>query len=58
MANAGSNGAKMKFVWGAVFAKFGLFCPENCNFALNFKGIAAMRLVLVLFIPKWTMRFK
>ena len=53
MAYAASNGAKMNFVGGADFAKFGLFCPENCNFAHNFKGIAAMRLILVPFIPKW-----
>ena len=52
MAYGGSNGAKMKFVGGAVFAKFGLFCPENCNFAHIFKGIAAMRLILVRFTPK------
>ena len=52
---AGSNGAIMKFVGGANFAKFGLFCPENCNFAHNFKGIAAMRLILVSSISKWPM---
>ena len=52
MAYAGCNGAKLKFVGGAVFAKFGLFFPENCNFAHNFKGIAAMWLILVPFIPK------
>ena len=51
MAYAGSNGAKMKFVGGGVFAKFGLFCPENGNFAHHVKGIAAMRLNLVLFMP-------
>ena len=28
MAYAGSNGAKMKFVGGAVFAKFWLFSPK------------------------------
>ena len=55
MAYAGSNGANKKFVEAAVFAKFGLFCPENCNFAHNFKGIAAMRLILVPIISKWPM---
>ena len=55
MAYAASNDAKMKFVGGAVFAKFGLFCPENCNFAHNFKSIAAMRLILVPSISKWPM---
>ena len=45
----------MKFVGGAVFAKFGLFCPEKCNFAHNFKDIAAMRLILVSIPPKWPM---
>ena len=53
MAYAGSNRAKMKFVRGAVFAKFGLFCPPNCNFAHNFKGIAAMRVIIVPITPKW-----
>ena len=55
MAYAGSNGAKMKFVGGSVFAKFWLFCPENGNFAYNFKGIAAMWLILVPLTPKWPM---
>ena len=55
MAYVGSKGAKIKFVGGAVFAKFGLFFPENCNFAYNFKGIAAMRLILVPSISKWPM---
>ena len=47
MAYAGSNDAKINFVRGAVFAKFGLFFPENCNFALDIKGIAALRIILV-----------
>ena len=55
MAYAGANGAKKKYVRGAVFAKFGLFCPENCNFAHIFIGIAAIRLILVPLIPKWPM---
>ena len=55
MAYAASNDAKMNFVRGAVFAKLGLFCPENCNFGHNYKGIAAMRLILVPFISKWLM---
>ena len=55
MAYASSNDAKMKLVGGAVFVKFGLLCLENCNFAHNVKGIAAMRLILVRFTPKWPM---
>ena len=51
MAYAGFNGAKMKFVGGADFANLGFF-PENCNFAYNFKGVAAMSLILVPFISK------
>ena len=45
----------MKFVGGAVFAKFGLFCPEKCNLAHNFKDIAAMRLIFVAIPPIWPM---
>ena len=56
MAYAGSNYAKINFVGGAVFfSKFGLFFPENCNFAHKFKDITAMRLILVPFTPKWPM---
>ena len=52
MAYTASIDAKKKFVGGA---KFQLFCPENCNFAHNFKSIAAMRLILVPSISKWPM---
>ena len=55
MAYAASNDAKMKFVGGAVFAKFGLFCPENCIFTHNFKGVEAMRLISVPSISKGPM---
>ena len=55
MAYAGCNGANMKFVGSAVFCKIWAFFPENCNFAHNFKTIAAMRLILVPFISKWPM---
>ena len=51
MAYAGSNDAKMKFVGGAVFAKFGLFWPQNCIFAANFKSIVDRGLILVAIIP-------
>ena len=53
MAYAGSNDAKMNFVGGAVFAKCGLFCPQNYIFALNFKSIADRGLILVAIPPKW-----
>ena len=55
MAYAASNDTNMNFVGGAVFAKFGLFCPENGNFVHNFKSVAAMRLILVPFLSKWPM---
>ena len=38
---------KMKYVGGAVFAKFGIFFPKNCIFTYNFKSIEVMGLILV-----------
>ena len=51
MAYAGSIDDKMQFNGGAIFAKFGLFCSQKCNFAPYFKSIADRGLLLVAFPP-------